>query len=841
MRIKSIESRKNLALLFWEFPFLISGACHRPSLFCFTTTGAKEVEYPTLFIMSSMRGNRPRKGRYQPDRETGGMPSDHDNLANHLALQRLRLSKSTNAPTPEQMATRSSEAAVVANRSLKLLAFLESSTKHEIETLDLSNSDLSEEDYVIICVVIENHPTVRRLILEGNRLNEVSLQSIIQACRKNRFLAEIRVDSRQMRLEGMNDLKAQLESNRIFIKQARRRQWLHLERINYDASVQAFCDFMESFFVQELRLRHHVEEQEASQRTQIGELSQEHRRREIFRQRMKRIIEAVHERLLWVIQREAKFRAVIAAEWMSHNINLCLAAEVSHREAEILTEKRVRLEEKTEETKGWVYSRRMEKRRLEDEALARQQLVDEEVVGRDVIFLDGIDYFDRLAPVEQKRREDAQMAEFMRIERERREAMQKRKEAEQLRERREKEEKDRQAKLARFRAEQRKEREKFEGDATVGRKRIMLLRSTFNRFVESFLSTFFSLARIRDDAIRFHAALEHLLLAVPVPTLSFSQNDQEEQQENVFLRPRASLSPVEASILFNSPEWRDSVASTFSSFFSSCRTLRHQLGTEFRSVASFSDAARPSIDGIVLTASIPSVGTQPAISSPTSSTGPPSLPSHTEVSLSNLSGESAREDEDKASLFEALEDEQKSSYFLLGSSIRSLRFRQCASVDDVLGNWIQLRGAELHAQFYGERLDAEGLDEDVFSKIMNSNHGEYCNSSDGDDQSDSFWIRSASITDDQQADDTKRTVFSASTVSKPINVSSGLFAVNCEESSSVPTEADLTLDDVQSTLQDLSDRVMKAATAYRGGVITFRCRLHLSGSDSAVECAGTWP
>jgi hypothetical protein len=751
------------------------------------------------------------------------MPSDHDNLANHLALQRLRLSKSTNAQTPEQMATRSSEAAVIATRSLKLLAFLESSTVHEIETLDLSNSELSDEDYVIICVVIENHPTVRRLILEGNRLNEVSLQSIIRACRKNRFLAEIRVDRRQMALEGITELTQQLEANRSFIKQARRRQWLHVEKVNYTESVNSFCDFMREFFLREMKLRHDVEEQEAHRRKEIGELSQEHRRREIFRQRMKRIIEAVHERLLWVIEREAKFRSVLVAEWRSNNILLCLQAEVSLRDAAVLTEKRVRVETKTEETQGWVASRRREKKRLDDDLRAQMELLDRETAAREVLAVDGLDYYDRLAPVEAKRREDAQMSEFMRLERERREMVQRRKEAEQQRERREKEEKERQQKLARFLGEQRKEREKMDVDATVGRKRVMLLRATFLRFADSYWATFLQLAQLRDAAARQHQLLEEVLQTGFPPTLAIVIEESaawkctEGEQSPAPASPTGTtVSPlvppaVAATLQINSDKWRSAVADAFQPFRSIIFNLRQICGSDFKSVSYLPEDAPSPMSPVAPVGII-----KGAVAS--TAAGPGGAIEFPESSSATL--EEHRDDEDKQRLQEEMESEQKALASSVRQSMKVLRFRKCRTAEELLSLWLPLAAAEVSASIIVSSPSALSAETGRFHAFVGG----------GDD--DGLWKRRAQIEGSEMA-------LSASFSCRGDGASS--FA---EQQSGTDLT---TLDMVQSNLAAVLDAAVAQFKLRQQGIhreddsIQLRCKLTFERESSVVECAASWP
>lgn len=431
-------------------------------------------------------------------------PSNHENQVNNLTLQFMEVWRRAPHVDSEEGDTSASsshntELATSPNRPVstvvksmsqtalhrvRMLKFLRATTQKEAQVLDLRGANLKHDDFVSVSVVLTNHPTICTIDVRGNEITDLIVRLLTAVVEANRFLTDIFVDDCYLTLPAMEHLAEALEGNRAYVKEERKRRWIAAEARLYEESVAEFVAVMETFFVAEMRRRHDMEELEWDRRKEIVLHKMSHKKKAVRRQKARRTMEMVLERLEIAVEREAEFRKLLKAEWLRGVVRLSVELETSARSALCGEELRLRVACKGSETKDWVAARRQEKTRKEHESGQRWAIEVAEKEQRAKRSSEADAAMEGIAVWAERDRDQALAAESVRLEKERREAIQRRKEADAAREKREREEKEAATQLLRLKIEQRKERERFDVDATVARKRIMSERSTFFRGVE---------------------------------------------------------------------------------------------------------------------------------------------------------------------------------------------------------------------------------------------------------------------------------------------------------------------------------------------------------------------
>ncbi|CUG87716.1 Hypothetical protein, putative [Bodo saltans] len=435
--------------------------------------GENQVNHLTLAFMDMWRRRGPR------DHNTNDMEES--------SVQQIE-GEDDNAVTPRTSQQAGQAGRIVstaaASHRLQVLRFLKSTTQREAQVLDLRGATLNAEDFVYVGVILANHPTICTVDLRGIPIPPLVARMLITLVNQNRFLTDIFVDEQFLSSGDMTALLVSLEANRIHVTQERKRRWVEKEAALYKDSVLVFAKLLETFFVNEMRSRHDLEELEWGRRTETVLQATSHRKKTLRRQHNRRTLEMVLERLQIVVEREGAFRKTIRVERLKGIVKYAVDLEASARDALSREEHRVRAEHKQSETKDWVLARRREKVRKEFEASRRHDIEVTETSGRHTNMEEAAHLWRRLEDIASKDRDQVLIAESIRLEKERRDAIQKRKEAEAARERKEREEKEKAMLLQRLRTEQRKERERFEVESGVGRKRLQSDRAIFFRAIE---------------------------------------------------------------------------------------------------------------------------------------------------------------------------------------------------------------------------------------------------------------------------------------------------------------------------------------------------------------------
>ena len=410
--------------------------------------------------------------------------SSRENRINELALRALMHAKTVGTDNTSMTRT-TNRLTQELPKKIDLLSYLRYATLQEdLTVLALTDTEMTVEDYVLVGAVLANHPNVNTVDLRGNTLDKLTVNALCDVLRSNYHIVDVLVDDDRVPKHLFAMMEDCLVRNRQKCDAVYRKQWITRERENYNASIQAFCDHAEQFFLSQSRVRDRLEASEAMERHSLEAQFAREKKKTALRERQHRVTTIINEQCDWTVEKEVRFRAKIDSEEHDAAIEFAVEYEHAQRDVWIVLEQQERNAKRVQERKEWVLSRRAEKRRWSGEGMERDYMETVEGMLRQQITSIWISVWFRLTSPAVEEKEDALAREAIRVERERRDAQGRRRAEDLARERREREEQQSAAQQTRVKMEHRRDREKVELENGMVRKRINSDRAAFIRLLE---------------------------------------------------------------------------------------------------------------------------------------------------------------------------------------------------------------------------------------------------------------------------------------------------------------------------------------------------------------------